>query len=177
MNAPAAIAAQLVDVRNVGAHKSIKLTLHVPQEQAMAVMEAFGWPTGADPVPVALARLQEATAGVDRSSPAKARGEEPGGAVSSSRRPQKSWHDMSAAEQAGVLCKDVKFHKFLQEMMPGPWKLLNKGDDNERAALIVRAHCGVKSRSEIDGNEFAMMKWRAMVSDYRAWVSEPEVVF
>lgn len=54
-----AISAQLVDVRNIGVHKSIKLTIHVPEEQAMKVMELFGWPTMVAPVPVALARLNE----------------------------------------------------------------------------------------------------------------------
>jgi hypothetical protein len=53
-----AISAQLVDIRNVGTHKVVKLTIHAPQEHAMHIMELFGWPTQVDPVPVALARLQ-----------------------------------------------------------------------------------------------------------------------
>lgn len=57
MNKPAAIAAQLVDVRNVSTHKCIRMIVEVPAEQAMAVIAAFGWPTGVDPVPVAIARL------------------------------------------------------------------------------------------------------------------------
>ena len=40
-DAPAAITAQLVDVRNVAAHKSVRLELHVPAEQAGLVMAAF----------------------------------------------------------------------------------------------------------------------------------------
>jgi len=53
----AAIAAQLVDMRNVGTHKVMKLTIHVPEEQALAAIAAFGWPTGVNPVPIAIARL------------------------------------------------------------------------------------------------------------------------
>ena len=41
----AAITAMLVDVRNVNAHKCVRLEIHVPAEQAGAVMAAFGWPT------------------------------------------------------------------------------------------------------------------------------------
>lgn len=59
MSKPSAIAASLVNMRNVGSHKSVALTIHVPEEQAHAVIEAFGWPTMANPVPIAIARLTE----------------------------------------------------------------------------------------------------------------------
>ena len=42
MSDRAAISAQLVDIRNIGMHKSVKLTLHVPAEQAELVMKIFG---------------------------------------------------------------------------------------------------------------------------------------
>src|ERR1019366_437976 len=57
MNAPAAIIASLVDVRNIAEHSSVVLKIHVPQERALEVIAAFGWPTGANPVAVAIARL------------------------------------------------------------------------------------------------------------------------
>ena len=53
----AAIMGSLVDVRNVGTHKSVKLTIHTPEEYAMKVVDPFGWPTGVNPIPVAIARL------------------------------------------------------------------------------------------------------------------------
>ena len=49
MNKPAAIAANLVDVRNIAAHKCVRLEIHVPVEQAGMVMDAFGWPTAVNP--------------------------------------------------------------------------------------------------------------------------------
>src|ERR1019366_7700500 len=57
MSGPAAIIASLVDVRNIAEHSSVVLKIHVPQERALEVIAAFGWPTGANPVPVAIARL------------------------------------------------------------------------------------------------------------------------
>lgn len=54
----AAMHAQLVDVRNVG--PDMKLTLHIDVAFAEQVIQTFGWPTRADPIPVALARLNEA---------------------------------------------------------------------------------------------------------------------
>src|ERR1019366_1422927 len=57
MSEPAAIIASLVDVRNIAEHSSVVLKIHVPQERALEVIAAFGWPTGANPVSVAIARL------------------------------------------------------------------------------------------------------------------------
>ena len=59
MTEAAIIAGSLVDVRNVGTHKSVKLTIHVPEEHATRVVAAFGWPTGVNPVSVAIARLEQ----------------------------------------------------------------------------------------------------------------------
>ena len=57
MDNRAAIMGELVDVRNIGTHKCVKLTIHVPAEYAMRVFDAFGWPTAAEPVQIAIARL------------------------------------------------------------------------------------------------------------------------
>ena len=59
MTKPAAIYGSLVDLRNVGVHKSLRLTVEVPAELAAQVIEAFGWPTHAAPVPIAMARMND----------------------------------------------------------------------------------------------------------------------
>lgn len=58
----AAVTGSLVDVRNIGTHKCVKLSIEVPQEMAMKVFESFGWPTGTEPVTVVVARLNETQA-------------------------------------------------------------------------------------------------------------------
>jgi hypothetical protein len=83
----------------------------------------------------------------------------------------KSWHEMAPAQQAGLLCNEPSFGTFLREKVDqsgivGP----------DRAAEIVRDLCEVKSRSELSTNNEASMKWRGIVSDYRAWMREPAVV-
>lgn len=180
MNQPAAISAQLVDVRNVGQHKAIKLTLHVPAEQAESVMAAFGWPTMVEPVPVALARLdmnkvsgaiapekdgegagQSTLAACDVSTPSASRRGEPS---------KKSWNEMSGAQQAGILCGDPEFWKFLREKRN---YICDNADD---VAHAVRSLCGVSSRTEILPGTHAERHWRGLVSDYRAWQHEPEYV-
>lgn len=90
MTKPAAIFGSLVDLRNVGAHHAVRLTVEVPAELAGQVIEAFGWPTQADPVPVAVARMNDVLPPL------------PAGPL-----------PISHARQAGTLCRDARFQQFL----------------------------------------------------------------
>jgi hypothetical protein len=82
----AAIFGSLVDLKNVNAHKSIRLTIDIPAEQAAEVVAIFGWPTMAAPVPVALARM---VGNLERKAPPP-----------------------SLAQQAGALCASPIFQAF-----------------------------------------------------------------
>jgi phage recombination protein Bet len=81
------------------------------------------------------------------------------------------WDDLGPVKQAGVLCGDESFWKFLSETFPasGPY-------DGNKAAIVVRHHCGVKSRAELGTNQEASRLWRVLVGEYRAWQHEPEVI-
>lgn len=84
------------------------------------------------------------------------------------------WEALGPVKQAGVLCNDEGFWKFLNEsLMNVGCRVLNK----EHAADYVRFYCDkIKSRAELATNEAAAKKWRALVADYRAWQHEPEIV-
>lgn len=142
MTAPAAIAAQLVDMRNVGTHKSLKLTLHVPEEYALKTIEAFGWPTMVDPVPVALARL-------DPDQAAKPR---PKVAV-----------EKRLTQQAGICCSDPVFRRFMVEEGKA------YSPDESEVTIAVRSYCGVSSRSEIIPGSPAADKWDRLWGRFQAW--------
>lgn len=80
--------------------------------------------------------------------------------------PKQAWGDMAPSQQAGILCSDPSFWKFLQT-----WGVDAYDDDS--AADYVRDYCGVKSRSKIvDGD----VCWLRLVGYYRAWQREPEHV-
>lgn len=84
-----------------------------------------------------------------------------------------SWHEMLPAQQAGMLCKNEAFIAFLYETLPhkyGPFHI------SEDAARFVREHCQVGSRADLDTDPVAAARWKQLVSDYRAWMREPEVV-
>jgi len=157
MSAPAAITAQLVDVRNVGMHKCIKLTLHVPAELAGQVMAAFGWPTSVDPVPVALARLNLNGDGTASLSGGEAVTPAGGGLPARPKERNK------LSQQAGACCSDPRFQKWLGAI------------DRDEAANIVRLRCEVGSRSEIISGTPAGELWSRIYDRFRIWCDVPEL--
>lgn len=84
-------------------------------------------------------------------------------------RPKQAWNDMAPSKQAGVLCGDPLFWKFIRE----------RGVDvhnAESAAGYVRARCFILSRGELNTNAQAEGYWRVLVSQFRVWQREPEYV-
>lgn len=150
MSPPAAIQGQLVSIKNVSTHKSACLTIHVPEEQALQAIEAFGWPTMVNPVPVALARID-----------LNAKPERKGGKL---------------AQRAGILCFEGGFQKFIAERVAKMAGMVAPVEGNispEDIAVFVRHHCGVKSRAELDHDVEAARKFNALEIEYRAWLSVP----
>jgi len=81
---------------------------------------------------------------------------------------RKSWHEMTPAQQAGILCDDPAFRKFLGETYPE--------QDGFTATGIIYNICGIKSRTEIIPGSKANNIWREITSDYRMWQLEASVV-
>lgn len=81
------------------------------------------------------------------------------------------WDELGPVKQAGILCADAAFLRFLTETFPasGPY-------DANKAAIVVRSHCGIKSRTELGTNAEAAKLWRVLVNEYRAWQREPEII-
>lgn len=139
---PAAMAASLVNLRNVSTHKVVALTLHVPAEQAQAVIDAFGWPTMVSPVSVAIARLAEGEIGDPACKPICrpfAPGEEGARKPASEEEQAKArhWSDMTPAQQTGVVRNEPAF-----------WEFANVANA-EQARDYIRHWCGVDSCADI----------------------------
>lgn len=67
------------------------------------------------------------------------------------------------SKQAGKACHDLSFHRFLETE-----GLSERVEDPAQAATIVRSHCRIKSRAELDHNEQALARWQAL---YRRWLA------
>ncbi|TJV51095.1 MAG: hypothetical protein E5Y01_16025 [Mesorhizobium sp.] len=91
---------------------------------------------------------------------APATGQPPVGAVSPTER-----KGGPLAQRAAIMCGEKGFWRFLAETYNA------KGIDSaEAAATLLRAECGVTSRSEIDHNPAAAEIFRPIESRYRMWL-------
>ena len=167
-DAPAVISGSLVDVRNVGVHKSVKLTIHVPEELAMQVMDAFGWPTAANPIYVAIARLDKS---VSRQYPTAER--EPGQETPPPSPPVRATR--SLAQKVGMLCNDGMFQQFLREQYAEVWREVKEpsAPPGETAADVIRSLCAVETRAQITADTPAGAQWQAIDSEFGAWRLAP----
>lgn len=97
----------------------------------------------------------------------------------SASRTSQSWHEMKLSQQAGVLCNDPVFQKFLHEgvrLDHGKRAWSRPVSNTDDAAEAVRYLCAVNSRADLDKGNVSGDRWREIVSLYRAWVREPEIV-
>ena len=156
MSGPAAIMGQLVDAKNIAVHKTMRLSIDVPVELAQEVIKAFGWPTMSNPVTVAIARL------VDEQSAVKETNE-------SQPTPSKT-KGGKLCQRASILCNEGSFRTFLvtrDEELKKHFRML----DTIMAIDEVREICGVQSRSELDSNPEAAVKFKNLELEYKAWMA------
>lgn len=128
-------------------HKSVALTVEVPQEYAQALVAAFGWPTRVSPVSVAIARL------AGEAIQEKGEG-----------RKKEHWADMAPSKQAAILCQDPEFRAFMAERsLPIQQGVISVEDG-------VRMACGVTSRADIDPDGDSGHWWRCLMLNYGDWI-------
>jgi hypothetical protein len=156
MNAkPALLDGMLVDVRNVASHKCVRLSIEVPAERAREVLEAFGWPTGVDPIPVAIARLGAVAQRIEQPDPTgKVAGSIPAGSPK------------TYAQQAGILCQQQSFRRFLGE------RYEYDVPSADHAAVAVREICGVESRKDLVPGSMEGERFRNLKAAFDIWMKD-----
>jgi hypothetical protein len=73
-------------------------------------------------------------------------------------KPRKPFHEMSRAQQAGLLCQDARFALWLSNIYPEI--------EAKDAADAVRQICQVKSRAELSEDRIAAMRWDALLAGF-----------
>lgn len=164
----AAFTATFADWKLVKTRGVVQVVLEIPLEKSDEAYQVVGgMPDPAKERWFAVARLQE-------------RAEAPSGKATTTRQSKEpaSWHDMQPAQQAGILCNEKSFHKFLQGYCAKDWRdFSHMSDGVQTAAFCIRRLCnGITSRRELIPGTPAAEKWRELVSYYRAWMREAEVV-
>lgn len=83
------------------------------------------------------------------------------------KAPEKPRH--SLAQQAGMLCGDARFERFLTECC-GDCQTWQEDGRTLNAAETVRRACKVASRAEFDSDPEAAARWRELHGRYLAWL-------
>lgn len=159
------VSGALVDAKNVGVHKSLRLIIDIPQEQAMEVIKKLGWPTMASPIPVAIARLNpENVKEVMPETPARTLDTSPASETTPARAKNRY------AKKAGILCNDPAFWTYLADVQCIAF--YGATTDKEKvdiAANFVRITCGVISRADILPNTRAATTFDMLENDFVLW--------
>ena len=81
--------------------------------------------------------------------------------------PSRSFEELSATQQAGILCKELSFREYLKDSLGTHSLTVNDTID------LVRRRLGVVSRRDIADDPEAAARWSVMLSAYRAWQKRP----
>lgn len=170
-----AIQGSLVDARNIAVHKTLRLLVDVPVESAGRVLELFGWPTMANPIPVALAPLNPQAVQNNEpktTTPQAAGGRARADALTPEQRSDIAvnaanvrWKGGKLSRAAAFLCQAGAFHRFLEEHAMG------KASNADEAAKILRGECNIESRAELDHDPQAASRFREIKASYDAWMT------
>jgi hypothetical protein len=90
---------------------------------------------------------------------------------------KRPFESMAPSQQAGMLCQDLAFQRFLTEEYHDQWLGIGWEDSGHisptvRAKVLVRKLCKVNSRSDIKPDN---AEWSALVLAYRLWQRHPEL--
>lgn len=169
-NIPAAIAGHFADIRTIKTRSAIQMIIEVPIEQGADIIAMFGFPQPADPVAVAVARINLGNGGGRKDAPIAASTPIVAPSETASATPDKSkrqWSELSLAQQIGIRCNEQSFQRFLRE----------KGESNvthpDDAATYVRFICGVDSRRDIAGRPTAKAAWLDLEAQFQVWLADP----
>lgn len=184
----AAFRATYSDWKLIKGRKCIQVVFEIPLEGHDDAYQALGgMPDPTAEAWFAIARLDPATATertvrpADHSKSPPETTPERSSSPASARAPRerRPFDELPIATQAGIICNEGAFHKFLDERFTYEWKMSRARacESNDRAADTVRAVCGVSSRADLDKTDVARGNWAALLLAYRLWERiEPSVV-
>ncbi len=166
----AAFQATYADFKLIKTRGVVSVSFELPVEQARLALDVLGgMPVAASEVWCAIARLnpgadaKEVTHGVTtaQSTEPKPRQEihpRPSGGA------KRTFHELSYAQQAGILCGEIRFRRFMEEKYQ-----ITMTEADGITAQGVRLLCGVKSRSELMPKTQPGWRFERLVDEYQAW--------
>ena len=142
MREPSAFQACFSDFKLIKSRKVAQFLLEVPLEGADSALAALGGlPRPDAEIWVGVARLTEKPS---HESPMPS-------------KEHRKFRELPFPQQAALRCNDPAFRKFI------------KVNNAEEAAIWVREHCGVTSRSQIDPCAASGSRWHDLNLEFEAW--------
>jgi hypothetical protein len=158
MSDVAAFRGTFSDLKFLKGRRVVQFVLELPLEEGARLVEAFGAPNPASEVWVGFTRLVDAGSSNGRTSDFESDnlGSKPGPAA----KPERS----NAVRQAGVVCKEPEFWRFLRDKRDEPIFT------ESQAAEFVRSKCcRVSSRADIRPGSPAEHRWNQLLFDFSDW--------
>ena len=81
---------------------------------------------------------------------------------------KRKWSELRPSQQAGIRCNEAIFNRFLADRYGSSFRAY--GD----SAAIVRDICCVASRSVLNIDDEAELRWVELELEYRAWQDAPK---
>lgn len=137
--------------------KSARVSFDIPIEQGAWFIEKFGAPDPANPVKVAIARLNigpQLQANAEQSSAAVPNSD----AAKAEEKPHRPLKDLPAPQQAALMCEKGEFGDFLK----------SRGHHHKFTVERLYAELHIASRSELSG-ESKRGEWLALMADFDRW--------
>tara|TARA_Y100000310_G_scaffold343106_1_gene449215 strand:+ start:356 stop:805 length:450 start_codon:yes stop_codon:yes gene_type:complete len=136
----AAIRGTYADLKFIKSRKVVQMVVEVPIEAGGALVEAFGVPRPDEEVWVAVALLRSDEDDIE---------------IKPNTFTPTPFHELPRTQQAGILCADERFQKWLGAR------------SQEHAASVVKRKCGITSRRRLNDGDGAR-DWDKLVEWYRA---------
>jgi hypothetical protein len=159
---PAVMQGVYVDCKFMPGLKSARISIDLPIEHSNEFLRMFGAPDRANPVAVAIARL-DVEALKAPTVPEKAAEPAPVEKAESER-------SKSRTQAAGRMVKEEAFQIWLAETFPEIWdRYYIDGDalSPEAANLTLKEALGVLSKKELDSNPAKGAAWDQIVTSYK----------
>lgn len=137
----------------------VQVVIEVPIERGGEITSLLGFPNPAAEVPVVIARMAPEKLS-EQSNVVHIENHRP---VDDENEPHKPPRPLS--QIAAILCNNVVFQTFIQEQSDG-WDHRPTSDE---ATEWLRSNCGIKSRTELNGNEVAAQRFKKIRGQYEAW--------
>lgn len=80
------------------------------------------------------------------------------------------------ARTAGMMCLNPGFQRFLSHRFASIWLQHITAPEKERAAIVVREVCGITSRSDLDKDKAAALRYNCRIGlPFSSWRSQGNV--